>query len=311
MNGGFPTAVSPSKFEEESNEFPGMSRSVSARAKARLSVDGRQGLSATSPNFSKPIRTGSSSSIPTEADNQENIFNPPPTEDTSAAWIGLVGAGLGEEQRRSVDASSSDMWLNRRDSNFHSTVSPPPGALSPNLNDSNQLPNGLPTSGSAFLGFPSGSSGTVSPGGRPLPTPPPRDGLPLPPGPPSAFLGQRSHSPGPTAPSHPTLPTSPNPSAPPLPPPQSQQTLSHPPKLPSAPAVAPLPNPSSTLPPPPPRPQVDESTFPDSLEPKDQAKAQKLCKWAASALDYDDLDTARKQLREALDILEGRVKAAV
>lgn len=316
---GMPTAVSPSRFEEESSAgFPGL---ASARARARLSVDGRQGLS--SPNFSKPIRSSSSTSINSDSPNggvvgDGNVLNipPPPTDGTSDVWNGVKGQA---EERRSIDASSSDMWLNstdRRNSNFSSTVSPPNNHSSlspnPNPNDSNQFTSGLPTTtttGSNFLGFPNsssvGPSGMISPGGRPLPTPPPRDGLPLPPGPPSGFLSQqqRSLSPGPTS-SQPhrnqTLPpTSPNPSAPP----QQQHTLSHPPSLPSAPAIAPIPVPSAP-------PAVDEASLPETLDPKDQAKAQKLCKFAASALDYDDLDTARRQLREALEILEGRTTSA-
>ncbi|WFD23781.1 hypothetical protein MEQU1_002475 [Malassezia equina] len=35
------------------------------------------------------------------------------------------------------------------------------------------------------------------------------------------------------------------------------------------------------------------------------AHIQKLCRWASSALDYEDLETARTQLREALALLDG------
>jgi vacuolar protein sorting-associated protein VTA1 len=36
---------------------------------------------------------------------------------------------------------------------------------------------------------------------------------------------------------------------------------------------------------------------------EDIAKAQKSAKWAISALDYDDVETAVKQLRQALAFL--------
>ena len=41
----------------------------------------------------------------------------------------------------------------------------------------------------------------------------------------------------------------------------------------------------------------------DVIEPEKVTKVQKLCKFASSALDYDDVDTAIKNLTEALDIL--------
>jgi len=41
------------------------------------------------------------------------------------------------------------------------------------------------------------------------------------------------------------------------------------------------------------------------LTPELIAKAQKRCRYAISALDYEDLETARKELREALALLEG------
>lgn len=44
---------------------------------------------------------------------------------------------------------------------------------------------------------------------------------------------------------------------------------------------------------------------PFELTPEIIAKAQKRCRYAISALDYEDAETARKELREALALLEG------
>lgn len=75
----------------------------------------------------------------------------------------------------------------------------------------------------------------------------------------------------------------PYPSAPPLPPP------------PSAPYVQ--------VPPPPPQ-LLDTSPLPE-LTPGLITKAQKHCRFAISALDYEDAEQARKELRAALAILGG------
>uniref|UniRef100_V5EWA6 Vacuolar protein sorting-associated protein VTA1 n=1 Tax=Kalmanozyma brasiliensis (strain GHG001) TaxID=1365824 RepID=V5EWA6_KALBG len=48
------------------------------------------------------------------------------------------------------------------------------------------------------------------------------------------------------------------------------------------------------------------TVFPESLDAKLSSRVQKLAKGAASAVDFEDLETARIQLRQALDILEGR-----
>jgi len=40
-----------------------------------------------------------------------------------------------------------------------------------------------------------------------------------------------------------------------------------------------------------------------SMDPQDVTRVQKLCKFASSSLDYDDVDTAIKNLTEALDLL--------
>jgi len=67
------------------------------------------------------------------------------------------------------------------------------------------------------------------------------------------------------------------------------------PVKPAAPPIAP----SAPLPSP-------ELTAPVvSLDTKSIERCQKHCKWAISALDYEDLDTARAELRKALAMLEG------
>ncbi|GAA6041871.1 hypothetical protein JCM8097_004519 [Rhodosporidiobolus ruineniae] len=76
------------------------------------------------------------------------------------------------------------------------------------------------------------------------------------------------------------------------------------PSLPPAPP-APLPSSSSSRPaiPPPPAPvaQVQQ----DNFDVMTVGKVQKHCKWAISALDYEDWETARRELRVALAMLGG------
>ncbi|CAH0627345.1 unnamed protein product [Chrysodeixis includens] len=60
----------------------------------------------------------------------------------------------------------------------------------------------------------------------------------------------------------------------------------------------------------PPQPQIptplygDNSTTVAQLSPDQIAKAQKYCKWASSALNYDDIKTAIGNLRNALELLQ-------
>lgn len=104
----------------------------------------------------------------------------------------------------------------------------------------------------------------------------------------------------------------PTPSAPFLPPPPS--TSSAAPTLPTVPRAAPVAAAAvaATAPTLPPIPQHLPSApapvvaLPQKLEQKAIERTQKHAKWAISALDYDDLDTARAELRKALAILEGR-----
>lgn len=49
---------------------------------------------------------------------------------------------------------------------------------------------------------------------------------------------------------------------------------------------------------------VNSSSGPISLTPDQMAKAQKYCKWAGSALNYDDINTAISNLTNALQLLQ-------
>lgn len=74
---------------------------------------------------------------------------------------------------------------------------------------------------------------------------------------------------------------------------------------PSAPALAPAPAPPSAPPSAPtPPPAAPPSTRPP-LDVRTVTHIQKLTRWASSALDYDDSETARRHLREALAALDG------
>jgi vacuolar protein sorting-associated protein VTA1 len=95
---------------------------------------------------------------------------------------------------------------------------------------------------------------------------------------PTLFIAPSSPPPSTTS----YLPGHPYPSAPPLPPP------------PSAP-YAPIP--------PPPPPSLPETSAPPDLTPGQITKAQKHCRFAISALDYEDVTQARKELHAALTIL--------
>lgn len=179
----------------------------------------------------------------------------------------------------------------------------------------NEEANGTPgETQSAFFQYSQGRvpSGTTSPSARPLPQPPGqhagRGNLPIPPG------GQGTTSP--------LLP--PSTLSPAMTPAVQHQASFSPYHAVNAlqPSVPPGPSASSTLPSAPsapeaasslaqakltaPAPAVDPSTFPSTLDLTQSARVQKLAKWAVSALDYEDLETARRQLREALDICEGR-----
>lgn len=133
---------------------------------------------------------------------------------------------------------------------------------------------------------------------------------------PSAPTKYHSHE----EPSFPILPSTP-PTAPSAPAPvlpststsASSSTPTAPPTLPPPPSAPP----TSRFAPAPPSPRISHAQvhasipapappLPQHLDTKTIEKTQKHAKWAISAMDYNDLDTARLELRKALDILEGR-----
>ncbi|KAM0746616.1 DUF605-domain-containing protein [Meredithblackwellia eburnea MCA 4105] len=85
------------------------------------------------------------------------------------------------------------------------------------------------------------------------------------------------------------------PSAPPLPPPPPPPVAQYIP--PRQPVFSPPPPPIAAPAPPPPPPASD------SYDPSVVTQIQKHAKWAISALNYDDYETARKELRLALSML--------
>lgn len=78
-------------------------------------------------------------------------------------------------------------------------------------------------------------------------------------------------------------------------------TAAAPPPHPSPPPIAA--RPTAPAPPPPPPRTVEAKT--DNFDPVTVAQVQKHAKWAISALNYDDFETARKELRLALAMLGG------
>jgi vacuolar protein sorting-associated protein VTA1 len=87
----------------------------------------------------------------------------------------------------------------------------------------------------------------------------------------------------------------------PFSPPAPSPPTHYQPSAPPLPYAAPVPMYASAPPPSPPR---MPSPVPD-LTPQLIAKAQKHCRFAISALDYEDADQARKELRAALAVLGG------
>ncbi|GAA5879598.1 hypothetical protein JCM1840_003328 [Sporobolomyces johnsonii] len=75
------------------------------------------------------------------------------------------------------------------------------------------------------------------------------------------------------------------------------------PSLPPQPPQPPAGHGHSVVPPPPPAAPVE--TQQDNFDPAEVAKMQKHARWAISALNYEDYETARKELRLALAMLGG------
>ncbi|KAJ9101084.1 hypothetical protein QFC21_003302 [Naganishia friedmannii] len=95
----------------------------------------------------------------------------------------------------------------------------------------------------------------------------------------------------------------------PLVPPPAERSLPSAPATTPSPDAQPLPSapsaPRETVPVPVPV-QTQPQAYPTDLDSKSIERCQKHARWAISALDYEDLETARKELRLALDLLEGR-----
>ncbi|KAF7799279.1 hypothetical protein EIP86_010511 [Pleurotus ostreatoroseus] len=124
--------------------------------------------------------------------------------------------------------------------------------------------------------------------------------LPSVPSAPSPSQPSAQLPPPPSAPYFPPSSPSPPPSAP-QPPPSLPPPPSQPPKLSAPPPTFSRPTPRTAAPPPPPADPEPEPV----LAPATVARIQKHCKFAISALDYEDVDTARKELRQALQMLGG------
>lgn len=79
-----------------------------------------------------------------------------------------------------------------------------------------------------------------------------------------------------------------------------------PPTLPTFPPTRPMPAyPAVSQPPPPPTVDSTVTLTPEELTPQTIARVQKHCRFAISALDYEDAEQARKELRAALKMLGG------
>lgn len=238
------------------------------RAPARLSFDAASGLN-NSPSTPDKQTTGAVSPPTSNPSHSPNFSHPLRPQ----FQRGLSGSSPGGGSSAAPSAPSAP-------SSYFVNAPPAGGQGSPSLN---------------------ATPGEVTSPGRPLPLTPQQ-------------LQERAQDPFatvqlPTSPPPPQKPQPQQPSAPAVSSQASQQMPTAPP-LPSAPPAAaaappPLPTPASA-PAPAPAPAAAVAAFPEVLSPQLTSKAQRLAKFAISALDYDDLETARRQLREALDVVEGR-----
>ncbi|KAE8213516.1 hypothetical protein CF327_g2971 [Tilletia walkeri] len=262
---------------------------ASSRVRARLSI---HAASSQSPNFSMPLPAPPKAAATLEAEVA--------AQQAELARLGLAPPDWRGSAFAALSSSPSSGLTGRP------LPMPPQGA--PGRDGLPLPPSGLPFPYNlpSTPGSTASLSANTSPhmgGGTSLPST-------HPPSTPSFIAG--ADAPPPSAPLPPSSPS-------PYPyhhqPPTRQFTqngpLPHPP--PAAPVPAPAPAP--TAPPLPfsapvalAAPPSAPSAVPESLTSTQTAKAQKLAKWAISSLDYDDLPTAAKHLREALDIIEGRTK---
>ncbi|SAM80467.1 uncharacterized protein UBRO_02439 [Ustilago bromivora] len=345
------TAMGPGKVEDSKEEQEYMAREM-AKLTADAGPDEPAASAPAAPNAPAPQDTvmarGSSSGSQPEARAQVQ----PPTGPSSAA------NELDTHKLNTAFPDAEEMW---KSSSRKSTeaISRTPSASS-HL-DRPTIP-------------PSASFGSNPGSSRPLPVPPQRDGLPIPPvsahehfnngspgldaasgagGPgaaPASFWGGAAPS-APAADNATDLPSVPStlgggsgleghPAIERIDPPQSSLPGTpsglpstpgfaspsapgfHPsPSAPSAPVLPPAPpavravravraaRAAPVAPVPAPAPVPVAVAYPETLDPKLSTRVQKLARGAASAVDFEDLETARIQFRQALDILEGRTKA--
>lgn len=161
-----------------------------------------------------------------------------------------------------------------------------PSPVSPSFPDSQAPPD-----------LPSAPSGWADPGSGPdIPSAPPSWPAHQPSSDPAWAPPQSPYHQGVAPPSHPpTFGTSPHSTAAVAPPPASPPPSSY--YTNTAPAAYPASRPATTpayTPAPPPSTNVDEASI---------AAAQKHAKWAISALNFEDVNTAVRELRKALEIL--------
>lgn len=294
-----------------------------ARLTASSDVEGQSSSEQQTPTVLSP-----SSPAPGLATGQPKLDNDDATSQQSRRAASRLSYDGRSEAQESDDVGSPNFskptWMYRQESfgsastaGLGSTGDPslqaphfmPPARSSPGLEGAvetfSHFPQNHDNVHQAGLGQREAHSGSTSPYPRPLPQPPSgyngltasaaasggdagsagsRSPLPIPPG-----FSTSAHGMHPSQPQSATTAQGSyiQPSAPPAP--------TQPPPQATAPVAALAPAPSQ---------------LPTALDLNQTARVQKLAKWAVSALDYDDLETARKQLREALDICEGRAAPA-
>lgn len=153
------------------------------------------------------------------------------------------------------------------------------------------FPEEIPSQGESLLGDPHIRYPTQPPTEQAPPQVPPQPFEPvsvLPPGVVSPIVG-----------THPTPPIDPAVNTTPQPPIQSYQQFSQPTRPPPIPVSQPSPHMIRNNAPPPPAAPAP----PPQLTPKQIAQAQKHCRYAISALDYEDFERARQDLLDALTII--------
>lgn len=281
------------------------SRRRDSRIPARLPFD--TSIADSAHDSDRTLGAGSSIGLPTpstpppQSDSEHNSFLP----STNALSSPNFSHPLRPQLQRGLSNSSAAHSVNDA-----STSS----ADKPATNQAHDSPS------TAFLNVPSApdarltglispinspTPGEVTAPGRPLPIPPGGVASPQPPSIPPSHSGSGDffssgdtsrqppaggYAAAPSAPPEHSLTQQPATSIP-------AQTILTPENAPQLTAPEELTNPA-------------EPVLPTTLNSKQTSKAQRLAKFAISALDYEDLETARRNLRLALDVVEGRDLAA-